>query len=171
MIALPGLAQCFVCGDKNEHGLKLKFAIAEDGASVVCEYAPAQQFVGFAPYVHGAVISAMFDEGCAWPIIYRTGLLCMTVQLNVTFKRPATVGKKLRLVTKELPSDSKSQRAFKAGGRLTDESGAVVATAEAIYVPLDPAASSEFFRRMSFEGSGVSASHFEGRAAAGRADG
>jgi hypothetical protein len=90
--------------------------------------------------------------------------------LNVTFKRPATVGKKLRLVTKELP-DSKSQRAFKAGGTLTDESDAVVATAEAIDVPLDPAASSEFFRRMSFEGSGVSASHFEGRAAAGRADG
>jgi acyl-coenzyme A thioesterase PaaI-like protein len=167
MMALPGLAQCFVCGDKNEHGLRLKFAIGDDGESAVCEYVPTQQFAGFAPYVHGAVISAMFDEGCAWPIIYRTGVLCMTVQLNIMFKRPATVGKKLRLVTKELPSESK--RALKGGGTLTDESGAILATAEGIYVPLDAAASSEFFRRMSFEGSGVSMNHFEERAAAGRA--
>lgn len=169
MIALPGLAQCFVCGDKNEHGLKLKFALAEDGESVVCEYVPPEQFAGFAPYLHGAVISAMFDEGCGWPIIYRTGVLCMTVQLNIAFKRPATIGKKLRLVTKELPSDSK--RAFKAGGTLTDESGSVIATAEAVYVPLDVAVSSEFFRRMSFDGAGVPASHFEERAAATRSGG
>jgi hypothetical protein len=169
MIVLPGLAQCFVCGDKNEHGLRLKFAIDDDGETVVCEYVPPLQFAGFAPYVHGAIISAMFDEGCAWPIIYRTGLLSMTVQLNIAFKRPATVGKKLRLVTKELPSDSKSGRSFKGGGTLTDESGAIVATAEGIYVPLDAAASSEFFRRMSFENSGVSVGHFEARAAAGRA--
>ncbi len=168
MIALPRLAQCFVCGNKNEHGLRLEFAIADDGATVVCEYAPTLQFAGFAPYVHGTIISAMFDEGCAWPIVYRTGLLCMTAQLNTTFKRPAAVGKKLRLVARELPYESPGERAFKGGGTLTDERGALVATAEAIYVPLDDAASSGFFRRMSFANSGVPASHFETRAAAGR---
>lgn len=170
MTVLPGLPQCFVCGDKNEHGLKLKFAIAEDGESVVCEYVPPEHLVGYPPYMHGAVISAIFDEGCGWPIGYRTGFLCMTVQLNVTFKRPAMVGKKLRLVAKELPSDSK--RSFKSAGTLTDESGAVIATAEAIYVPMDASISKEFYRQLSFEGCGITASHFEERrAAAARASG
>jgi acyl-coenzyme A thioesterase PaaI-like protein len=167
MKVLPGLPQCFVCGDKNEHGLKLKFAVAEDGESVVCEYVPPEHFGGYPPYAHGGVISAMFDEGCGWPIIYRIGFACMTVQLNVTFKRPATIGMKLRLVAKEVPSDSK--RSFKSAGTLTDETGTVIATAEAIYVPLDASFSSVFFQTLSFEGAGITASHFDERrvAAAG----
>lgn len=170
MIVLPGLPQCFGCGDKNEHGMKLKFAIAEDGESAVCEYVPPERFVGFTPYVHGAIISAMMDEGCMWPIAYRTGFICLTAQLNITFKRPAAVGKKLRLVAKEIPSDSK--RSFKSAGTLTDDSGSVIATAEAVYIPLDAAVSAEICRHLSFEGCGVTASHFEERrAAAARAAG
>ncbi len=170
MKVLPGLPQCFVCGDENEHGLRLRFAVAEDGESVVCEYAPAEHFGGFPPYAHGAIISALFDEGCGWIVTYRTGLACMTVQLNVTFKRPATIGKKLHLVAKQVPSDSR--RSVKSTGTLTDETGALIATAEAIYVPLDASFSSKFFQTLDFEGAGVTVSHFEERrAAAGGAGG
>ena len=63
-----------------------------------------------------------------------------------------------------VPSDSK--RSFKSTGTLTDETGTVIATAEAVFARLDAAFSSTFFQTMSFEGAGITAGHFEERRAA-----
>ena len=59
---------CFVCGVRNDAGLKLQFRREDD--LVVAEFLPQTQFQGFPGVVHGGILASLLDE-----TLSRTALL------------------------------------------------------------------------------------------------
>jgi uncharacterized protein (TIGR00369 family) len=82
---------CFVCGEKNPAGMKLRLrtdpALGESAAEVTF----AGHFQGWAGIVHGGLVATVLDEA----MIYAAGakgLKCVTGEVTVRFVKPASTG-------------------------------------------------------------------------------
>ena len=81
---------CFVCGKKNENGLRLEFFYNNNKifARVVFD----KRFQGWKDVVHGGLVSTVLDEAMA-KITGYLGYYCVTAEINIKFKNPVSVGK------------------------------------------------------------------------------
>ena len=68
---LPNSARCFVCGDSNPRGLRMRFQ--REGELVVARFTPEADHQGYDDRVHGGVLSAVLDEMMVWACYVRTG--------------------------------------------------------------------------------------------------
>lgn len=116
---------CFACGRDNAIGLKLKFH--QDGESVKAEFTPAEQYQGWPGVVHGGIICTMLDEALGYAAGFQ-GLYAVTAKMDVQYKKPAMVGKRL-LVSARV--SSVSGRDVRSEGQICDGDGTLVAEAKA----------------------------------------
>jgi uncharacterized protein (TIGR00369 family) len=82
---------CFVCGEKNPIGLKLRFRTDPGRGSSAVEVAFADHFQGWAGVVHGGLLATVLDEA----MIYAAGAKghkCVTGEITVRFVKPASTG-------------------------------------------------------------------------------
>lgn len=82
---------CFVCGEKNSHGLHLKFSIHEGKASA--EFVPQKIHQGYKDIVHGGIISTLIDEAMVKAALMQ-GMTAITAEITVRFKNPLMIGEK-----------------------------------------------------------------------------
>ena len=54
-------SSCFACGERNPHGLGLRFVTAIDG-SVLANWRLRDLHEGFAGIIHGGIVSTVLDE-------------------------------------------------------------------------------------------------------------
>ena len=94
MKAITNYPYCFVCGDKNKIGLKVTFFFDEGKAKA--QYMPTREFEGYKDILHGGILSALLDEVMIYSIIAQ-GIITVTVQIEVKFKKPAKIGETLFL--------------------------------------------------------------------------
>ena len=94
MKTIPNYPYCFVCGDKNKIGLKVEFFYDEGKAKA--QYTPTPEFEGYKDILHGGILSALLDEVMIYSII-ALGIITVTVQIEVKFKKPAKIGETLLL--------------------------------------------------------------------------
>ncbi|HKV85505.1 MAG TPA: PaaI family thioesterase [Ktedonobacterales bacterium] len=134
--------QCFACGQRNDIGLRLVFR-REDEA-IVTEYTPDARYQGFPGIVHGGVIATLLDETMSRTAMIE-GRWMMTGRLEVRYRTAAPAGQTLRVTARTLSSRSRMITAT-AEVRLADEPETLIATGEAVFLPI-PAA----FREQSVE--------------------
>ncbi len=115
-------SNCFVCGDKNEYGLRVDF-FCDDGVSRA-EYVAEEKFQGYRNLLHGGIISALLDEVMIKAVIAK-GILAVTVEIEVKFIKPVKIGEKLFLEGKVTEEQKKM---FTAKGTVTNSKGEIVAT-------------------------------------------
>jgi uncharacterized protein (TIGR00369 family) len=87
---------CFVCGEKNPSGLKLKFRMDADRGESEADVMFPERFQGWEKVVHGGLLATVLDEA----MIYAAGskgLLCVSVEITVRFIKPARTGETYRL--------------------------------------------------------------------------
>ena len=85
--------RCFVCGAENPHGLKLK--VVYDGVDQVeAEFAAEDRYRGWSDYLHGGVLTLIFDEMLGWLSRYM-GHDAMTARLEVRYRKPVPLGSRL----------------------------------------------------------------------------
>ncbi|REJ77085.1 MAG: PaaI family thioesterase [Acidobacteria bacterium] len=102
-LALPTSHGCFVCGESNRHGLRLRFrAVGPDeegrqGRRVVADTSLCTHHAGFAQRAHGGIVAALLDEAMGWATILRGGRFSFTGELQVRYLRPAPIGVPLRV--------------------------------------------------------------------------
>ena len=120
-------SRCFVCGDKNEIGLKVDFFDEEGKAKA--EYIPTDNFEGYKDILHGGIISALLDEVMIKAIIAK-GLITVTSEMNVKFKKPVKTGEKL-FFEGEIKKDK--GKIVLTKGKALKEDGSLVAFAEGKY--------------------------------------
>ena len=105
---------CFVCGEKNAAGLKLRIRMdSERGESSVDVTFP-EHFQGWAKVVHGGLLATVLDEA----MIYAAGakgLMCVTGEMTVRFVKPASTGV-----------------AYKLKGRFLEDKGRIVLAESAL---------------------------------------
>lgn len=85
--------RCFVCGEENPHGLKVK--VVYDGIDrVEAEFIAEDRYRGWADYLHGGVLTLIFDEMLGW-LSYYMGHDAMTARLEVRYRKPVPLGSRL----------------------------------------------------------------------------
>ena len=84
---------CFVCGEKNPRGLQLR--ITRDGEKgAKAEFVADQYYGGWTNYLHGGIVSMIFDELLGWISIY-VGKDAVTARLQVRYYKPVPLGSRL----------------------------------------------------------------------------
>lgn len=121
-------SHCFVCGDKNEHGLQAKFYDVDGEA--VTELVTDEIFAGYRGLYHGGITSTLLDEVMIKAILAR-GIMVVTAEMTVRFKQPIKTGEKLRLVGRVLNSRG---RVYHTEGEAVGVGGTVYATATGTYI-------------------------------------
>ena len=121
---------CFVCGPKNECGLRLRFE--REGDAVTTSYTASNHHQGFPGYLHGGVISALLDE-----VMSRVSVLenrwTWTARIEVRFRRPVLTDQRVTAVGKKI----RQGRGFiEAEGKVLLPDGAVAAEAVGTFAPV-----------------------------------
>lgn len=130
MIKLQDDNYCFACGKNNECGLKLSFNYLD--GRLVTEFIPSKIYQGYKDITHGGIITTVLDEAMIQAAI-ADGLMPVTAEINVRFKRPLMVNEKTIAEAKII---RKSSRLIEAQSRLIKESdGTIIAEASAKLIP------------------------------------
>jgi uncharacterized protein (TIGR00369 family) len=124
--------QCFVCGVENPLGLHLRFYDSEPG-EVVAEYTLPVDYQGYPGVAHGGIVAAMLDEAAGRALMgdMENPRFMFTARLNVTYRKNVPVGQPLKMVGKAVEI---RQRSAKATSIIYDQSGNVLAEAEALLI-------------------------------------
>jgi len=85
---------CFVCGERNPHGLKMDFSF--DGRVVRAEFVPDKRYQGYMDILHGGIISTLLDEAMV-RLAIEMGKPSVTARLDVRFKKAVQVGERLQI--------------------------------------------------------------------------
>ena len=92
---LPWTKSCFVCGEDNRHGLKLKSHV-ENGI-VTINYTPRDCDRGWKHIVHGGITVTLMDEVMTWAAMLEVKSACVAAEINSRLKQPIEVGQPLRI--------------------------------------------------------------------------
>lgn len=125
-----GYDYCFVCGDKNPHGLKMKFT--QDGDSVWATFHCDEHHIGWPNVQHGGITSSILDEASAYVPLY-LGLVTVTAELNISFKAPIQMGETIRVVAHPTKVN---KRLVIVEASIVNEQGEVKATSTAKMIVL-----------------------------------
>lgn len=134
---LPWTKSCFVCGEENPHGLRLRSRL--ENGRVVLEHTTRPADVGYRHIVHGGIAATLLDEVMTWAAIVATRKVCVAAELTTRLKAPIGVGQRIRVegwVTRAGP------RLCLAGGSIRDEQGRELLSAAGKYMPMPAALAS-----------------------------
>jgi uncharacterized protein (TIGR00369 family) len=129
---LPHTRSCFVCGESNPAGLKLRFET--DGRLVQAHFVPRAEHVGFRQTVHGGLTATLLDEIMVWACAVQTKRFAFCAELKVRYLNPVRPGEAL-VASGELVSNRRD-RLFEARAEMKDQAGRVLATATGKYLPI-----------------------------------
>ena len=132
MRTLPHSRSCFVCGDSNPIGLKLR--LETDGRIVQTRFVPGAELVGFKQTMHGGIVGTLLDEVMAWACAVQSKRFAYCAELTVRFLQPVRPGEEL-IVEGEIVNNRRG-RTFEAKSELRDGSGNILATATGKYLPV-----------------------------------
>jgi uncharacterized protein (TIGR00369 family) len=120
---------CFVCGVENRFGLQLKFYEAEPG-HVIAETIVPEHFQGYPGVCHGGIVAAMLDEVSGRTMIRGEPPRWMvTAKLEVRYRKPVPVGKKIFLEGKAKEDNG---RTASVTGSIYNEDHVLLAEADSV---------------------------------------
>ncbi len=82
---------CFVCGEKNPAGLKLRLRTDPKRGESAAEVTFAAHFQGWAGIVHGGLVATVLDEAMIYAAAAK-GLKCVTGEITVRYVKPVSAG-------------------------------------------------------------------------------
>lgn len=134
---------CFVCGIKNEFGLKASFYEIENEELVAVFY-PSNFHQGYPGRLHGGIASTVLDETIGRTILIKDdNIWGVTLELNLKFRKPIPLDKPVKVVARITKVGS---RTFEGTGEIILENGEKAVTAHGKYfkLPLDKITDKEF---------------------------
>src|SRR5512137_1969732 len=127
---------CFVCGERNPIGLKLRLRTDPEKGRSETEVTFAAHFQGWAGIVHGGLLAAVLDEA----MIYAAGakgFTCVTGEMMVRYIKPVSTGVAYALRGRSIEDKG---RIVLAESELVDGAGEQVARASGklFKIPAEP---------------------------------
>ena len=120
------IGMCFVCGEKNERGLKLSFEFNKENKRIKTIFKPQEWQQGFGGIIHGGFLATLLDEVMV-KLSYEVGIPAVTAEMNIRFKEAARIDKDI-IVTGEIIRETKRIIYTKANAKYRE--GNIVAQAE-----------------------------------------
>lgn len=124
---------CFACGTQNPSGLKLEFDLDENSGEITAQTSFSRHFQGWQGVLHGGMLSTVLDEVMIKSAFHQ-GYKCVTVELNVRFRKPALIEKMFTIKGKVTDAN---KRLVLAEGSVIDSDGIIVATASGKFMTVD----------------------------------
>ncbi|MDB6064460.1 MAG: thioesterase superfamily protein [Pedosphaera sp.] len=151
MRTLPHTHSCFVCGESNASGLKLRFET--DGLIVRARFLPRAEHIGFKQTVHGGIIATVLDEIMVWGCAVQTRRFAYCAEMTVRFVSPLRPGEEV-VAMGELIANRRN-KIYEAKGELRGASGLLLASATGKYVPIKEADMTEMIADFKGDVSGL----------------
>ena len=142
MKPLPHTHSCFVCGEANPFGLKLRFET--DGRIVQTRFVPRAEHIGFKGVVHGGLIATVLDEIMVWACAVPTRKFAYCAELTVRYLQPLAPAEEV-VVTGELVVNRKV-RVYDAKAAVCNARNIALAEATGKYLPIKSPDVSEMAR-------------------------
>jgi acyl-coenzyme A thioesterase PaaI-like protein len=139
MRELPHTHSCFVCGESNPLGLKLRFET--DGHLVRARFVPRPEHVGFKQTVHGGLVATVLDEIMVWACAVQTKRFGYCAELNVRYVSPLRP-QEPAVATAELVANRRD-RIYEAKAELHTGAGQLLASAAGKYLPIKELSAAE----------------------------
>ena len=130
---LPWTRSCFVCGQDNPHGLRLRSRV--EGDRVALDYTTREADLGYRHLVHGGITMTLLDEVMTWAAIIASQRACVAAELTVRLRKPIVVGQRLRV---EGWVTAAKGRLLTAEGVVCHETRQVLASASGKHMPMSP---------------------------------
>ncbi|MFA6504999.1 MAG: PaaI family thioesterase [Treponemataceae bacterium] len=127
-------SHCFVCGLKNDFGLKAEFYEIEKG-EIRALFTPCEMHQGYPGRLHGGLAASVLDEtiGRAINAGREDGLWGVTVELSLKYRKPVPLGVPLT-VTGRVTKDG--GRVYEGSGEILLADGSVAVEASGRYMKL-----------------------------------
>lgn len=116
---------CFVCGLKNEMGLKAAFYQLEND-ELVAVFKPLEEHQSYPQRMHGGIAGAILDETIGRLVMMKDeDFFGVTVELNLKYKKPVPLNEELRVVAR-MTRDTR--KLFEGTGEILLKNGEVAVT-------------------------------------------
>ena len=139
---LPHTRSCYVCGESNPMGLKLRFET--DGEVAICRFVPVPEHSGFKNTIHGGITATVLDEVMVWAVGVRVRRFVYCAEMTVRYASPGRPGA-LIIGTGRLMTNRRN-KLFETMGELRTEEGALIASATGKYLPVPDTVSEEVLK-------------------------
>lgn len=116
---------CFVCGKKNQIGLKLEFKENSQSKEIEADVIFPPHLQGWQNTVHGGLLATVLDETMI-KAAAMAGSKCVTAEITVKYKKPAITGTTYLACGRTLEVRG---RIVTAESRISDATGQIYAQA------------------------------------------
>lgn len=129
----PNARDCFVCGMKNDFGLKTRFY--EEGEELIAYFTPRHEHQSYPGRLHGGVAASILDEiiGRAMQI-EDPDIWGVTTDLKIKYRKPLPLDCELKAVGR---ITSSNRMMFEGTGEILTPDGKVAVSAHGLYMKLD----------------------------------
>lgn len=122
--------ECFVCGIKNDKGLKLEFLYDEDTKEAYVKYSFHEYMQGYKRIIHGGFIFMLMDEVMAKACLYQS-ITAVSAKSEIRFKKPVYACEEIEVRGKILEIRG---RKIKTVARCIDSEGEERASASCLFI-------------------------------------
>ncbi len=143
---IPHSHTCFVCGESNAAGLKVRFQT--DGEKVWTTVRVGEPHMGYLGISHGGVLAALLDETMGWAPAIHTGRFCMAIELHIEYRRSVPIGEE---VTVTGYATDVSRRIWEGRGDIRGADGTLYVRGSGRFMPMSEAATDEVMDMLLFD--------------------
>jgi uncharacterized protein (TIGR00369 family) len=125
---------CFVCGQNNPDGMRLKFVLDEKRQTFVCRFRLSKRYTGPPGHAHGGVIAAILDDAMG-KVNKLHHVVALTREMTVEYLKPVPLQRPLRVEGREV---SVYGRQHINTAEILNEKDEVLARSRGIFIAIDP---------------------------------
>ena len=92
---LPWTKSCFVCGENNPHGLRLRSRL--ESGRIILEHEIREADVGYNRILHGGIAATLLDEVMTCAAIVASRKIFVAAEISIRLLGPIFVGEKIRV--------------------------------------------------------------------------
>jgi len=130
----PQKNHCFVCGQDNKDGMKLKFILDEARQTFVCKFRLGKRYTGPPGHCHGGIIASILDDAMG-KVNKLHQVVALTREMTVEYLKPVPLHKPLRAEGREI---QKRGRTHVNAAEILNEKNEVLARSRGIFIAIDP---------------------------------
>lgn len=125
---------CFVCGQNNPQGMRLKFTLDEARQTFVCRFRLGKRYTGPPGHTHGGIIASILDDAMG-KVNKLHHVIALTKEMTVEYLKPVPLHKPLRVEGRE---QSVHGRQHINVAEIMNEKGEVLARSRGTFIAIDP---------------------------------
>jgi len=125
---------CFVCGQNNPEGMRLKFILDEDRQTFVCKFRLGKRYTGPPGHCHGGIIASILDDAMG-KVNKLHHVVALTREMTVEYLKPVPLHKPLRVEGCEI--EVRGAKHVNAA-EILNEKDEVLARSKGIFIAIDP---------------------------------